>query len=237
MERLQKVIASTGFCSRRKAEEYIKKGLVYVDNVLVTELGTKVSYESEIVVDGNVLSNKEDKEYYLLYKTEGCVSTVSDEHNRKTVVSFIPTKARIYPVGRLDYNTTGLLLLTNDGELTKILTHPSHEVEKVYLAKINGILTPEEFMKLKKGLVIEGRKVVPTYLKVKKINKESDSSSILIGIKEGRNHIVKKIFASMHHDVKKLKRETFAFLTLDGLKPGEYRHLTIKEVKKLYSLK
>ena len=110
-------------------------------------------------------------------------------------------------------------------------------VEKVYLAKINGILTPEEFMKLKKGITIEGRRVVPSYLKVKKVNKESDSSSVLIGIREGRNHIVKKIFASMHHDVKKLKRETFAFLTLEGLKPGEYRSLTIKEVKKLYALK
>lgn len=237
MERLQKVIANSGFCSRRKAEEYITGNKVYVNNTLVNELGTKVSYEDEIVVDGHALSNKEDKEYYLLYKPEGCVSTVNDEHNRKTVVSFVPTKARIYPVGRLDYNTTGLLLLTNDGELTKILTHPSHMVEKVYLAKINGILTPEEFMKLKKGITIEGRRVVPSYLKVKKVNKESDSSSVLIGIREGRNHIVKKIFASMHHDVKKLKRETFAFLTLEGLKPGEYRSLTIKEVKKLYALK
>ncbi len=237
MERLQKVIANSGFCSRRKAEEYITGNKVYVNNNLVNELGTKVSYEDEIVVDGHALSNKEDKEYYLLYKPEGCVSTVNDEHNRKTVVSFVPTKARIYPVGRLDYNTTGLLLLTNDGELTKILTHPSHMVEKVYLAKINGILTPEEFMKLKKGITIEGRRVVPSYLKVKKVNKESDSSSVLIGIREGRNHIVKKIFASMHHDVKKLKRETFAFLTLEGLKPGEYRSLTIKEVKKLYALK
>lgn len=237
MERLQKVIANSGFCSRRKAEEYITGNKVYVNNNLVNELGTKVSYEDEIVVDGHALSNKEDKEYYLLYKPEGCVSTVNDEHNRKTVVSFVPTKVRIYPVGRLDYNTTGLLLLTNDGELTKILTHPSHMVEKVYLAKINGILTPEEFMKLKKGITIEGRRVVPSYLKVKKVNKESDSSSVLIGIREGRNHIVKKIFASMHHDVKKLKRETFAFLTLEGLKPGEYRSLTIKEVKKLYALK
>lgn len=237
MERLQKVIANSGFCSRRKAEEYITGNKVYVNNNLVNELGTKVSYEDEIVVEGHALSNKEDKEYYLLYKPEGCVSTVNDEHNRKTVVSFVPTKARIYPVGRLDYNTTGLLLLTNDGELTKILTHPSHMVEKVYLAKINGILTPEEFMKLKKGITIEGRRVVPSYLKVKKVNKESDSSSVLIGIREGRNHIVKKIFASMHHDVKKLKRETFAFLTLEGLKPGEYRSLTIKEVKKLYALK
>lgn len=237
MERLQKVIANSGFCSRRKAEEYITGNKVYVNNNLVNELGTKVSYEDEIVVDGHALSNKEDKEYYLLYKPEGCVSTVNDEHNRKTVVSFVPTKARIYPVGRLDYNTTGLLLLTNDGELTKILTHPSHMVEKVYLAKINGILTPEEFMKLKKGITIEGRRVVPSYLKVKKVNKQSDSSSVLIGIREGRNHIVKKIFASMHHDVKKLKRETFAFLTLEGLKPGEYRSLTIKEVKKLYALK
>ncbi len=237
MERLQKIIANSGFCSRRKAEEYIKNKKVYVNGNQVTELGTKVNYEDEIIVDGTILNAKEDKEYYLLYKPKKTISSVQDEKGRTTVIDLIPSKARIYPIGRLDYNTTGLLLLTNDGELTNILTHPSHEVEKIYCAKIEGILSPKEFMQLKKGIVIEGRKVIPTYLKVKKVNKEANTSSVFLGIMEGRNHIVKKIFRSLNHEVIKLKRETYAFLNLEGLKPGEFRKLTTKEVKKLYSLK
>lgn len=237
MERLQKVIANSGFCSRRKAEEYISHGKVFVNGKKITELGTKVSYEDEIIIDGNVLSSKEEKEYFLLYKPEGVISSVKDEKGRKTVVSLIPTNSRIYPIGRLDYNTTGLLLLTNDGELANILMHPKNNVEKCYLAKLEGNLTPEEFMKLKKGIMVEGRMVIPTYLKIKKANKESNTCSVLIGISEGRNHIVKKIFASLGHNVIKLKRETYAFLNLEGLRPGECRKLSIKEVKRLYSLK
>ena len=181
MERLQKVIANSGYCSRRKAEEYIQNRKVYVNGELVTEMGMKVRYDDEIVVNGTLLNSKEEKEYYLLYKPEGVISSVKDEKGRQTVVGLVDTDTRIYPVGRLDYNTTGLLLLTNDGELANILMHPSHEVEKLYLAKINGILTPQEFMNLKKGIVIDGRKVVPSYLKVKKENREANTSSILIG--------------------------------------------------------
>lgn len=237
MERLQKVIANSGFCSRRKAEEYIKQGKVYVNNQKVTEMGSKVSYEDEIEVDGINITSKEEKEYYLLYKPEKTISSVKDEKNRQTVLDLIPTKARIYPVGRLDYNTTGLLLLTNDGKLTNILTHPSHQVEKIYLAKVEGVVTPEEFMRLKKGITVENRKVIPTYVKIKKINRESNTTSLLIGIVEGRNHIVKKLMQQLNHPVIKLKRETYAFLTLEGLRPGQARKLTIKEVKKLYALK
>ncbi len=237
MERLQKVIANSGFCSRRKAEEYISSGKVYVNGNKVLELGTKVSYDDSIVVDGTLLSAKEEKEYYLFYKPDRVISSVSDEKGRKTVVDFIPTHNRIYPIGRLDYNTTGILLLTNDGELANRLMHPSQNVEKVYLAKIKGILTPNEFMQLKKGIVIDNRKVIPTCLKVKKINHDANTSSVLIGIVEGRNHIVKKLFSSLGHEVIKLKRESYAFLTLEGLRPGESRKLSIKEVKRLYALK
>ena len=237
MERLQKVIANSGFCSRRKAEEYIKQGKVYVNNQKVTEMGSKVSYEDEIEVDGVNITSKEEKEYYLLYKPEKTISSVKDEKNRQTVLDLIPTKARIYPVGRLDYNTTGLLLLTNDGNLTNILTHPSHQVEKIYLAKVEGVVTPEEFMRLKKGITVENRKVIPTYVKIKTTNKESNTTSLLIGIVEGRNHIVKKLMQQLNHPVIKLKRETYAFLTLEGLRPGQARKLSIKEVKKLYALK
>ena len=140
-------------------------------------------------------------------------------------------------MGRLDYDTTGVLLLTNDGELTNILTHPKNKIEKFYRAKVTGVVTREEVMKIKKGIEIEGRKTIPTYVKVKKVNQETQTTIIYLGINEGRNHIVKKIMSALGHKVIELKRERVAFLTLDGLKKGDYRPLTIKEVKKLYSLK
>ena len=237
MERLQKVIASSGYCSRRKAEEYILNGQVKVNNEVVTKLGTKVSYEDEIVINNEVINSKEDKEYYLLYKPTKTISSFKDEKNRPTVVDLIKTKARIYPIGRLDYDTTGLLLLTNDGELTNILSHPKNEIEKVYTAKVKGIITPLEFMQIKKGLKIDNRVVKTTYLKIRKQNIDTNTTTITIGIVEGRNHIVKKLFSQINHEVIKLKRDSYAFLDLKGLKIGGYRKLTVKEVKKLYSLK
>ena len=237
MERLQKVIANSGFCSRRKAEELISQGKVKVNNQIVTEQGTKVSNDDRIEINGTLLPLKEEKEYYLLYKPEKTISSVKDEKARKTVTELIPSKGRIYPVGRLDYDTTGVLLLTNDGELTNILTHPKNKIEKFYRAKVTGVVTREEIMKIKKGIEIEGRKTIPTYVKVKKVNQETQTTIIYLGINEGRNHIVKKIMSALGHKVIELKRERVAFLTLDGLKKGDYRPLTIKEVKKLYSLK
>ena len=235
MERLQKVISASGFCSRRKAEEYIRNGQVKVNKKIVTELGVKVSYEDEIEVLGNIIKVKEDKEYYLLYKPAKTISSVKDEKGRLTVVDLIPTKARIYPIGRLDYDTTGLLLLTNDGELTNLLSHPKNEILKIYTAKVKGLITPQEFMAIKKGIVIDKRVVKVSYLKIKK-NEEANTTSVKIGIVEGRNHIVKKVLASINHPVLKLKRDSYAFLDLEGLKVGEYRSLSIKEVKKLYAL-
>lgn len=237
MERLQKVIASSGFTSRRKAEELIKNKKVSVNGKIVTELGTKVSFEDSIVVDGTLLKKETNKEYYLLNKPRGIISSVSDDKNRKTVVELINTDTRIYPVGRLDYDTTGLILLTNDGELTNILSHPSNNIEKTYIAKIEGILDAEDINKLKRGIIIEGKKCKPVRFKVRKKDKEKNNSLIEITIVEGRNHIVKKLFHELKHEVIKLKRETYAFLTLGDLKSGEYRQLSIKEVKKLYSLK
>ena len=214
MERLQKVIANTGFTSRRKAEELIKNGKVKVNKVL----------------------EKTDRKYYfMLNKPRGYISSCEDEKNRKTIVDLIGIEARIYPVGRLDYDTTGLILLTNDGELTNILTHPKNEVPKTYIAKIEGNLTLEEFYRLKKGVVIENRKVTPEFIKIRK--KSENSDIVEITIVEGRNHIVKKIFESVNHAVIKLKREKYGFLTLGNLESGEYRELSIKEVKKLYNYK
>ncbi len=236
MERLQKVIAESGYVSRRKAEELIRKGEVYVNGVKVTEMGVKVSGNDEIVVEGTQLV-KEAKSYYLLYKPSGYVCTTKDEKNRKCVVDLIDTTKRIYPIGRLDYDTTGLLLLTNDGELANLLMHPSNHIEKTYLAKLNKILTPADLMQLKHGIDIAGTICKPTRVKVKQSNKSTNTCTVEITIVEGRNHIVKRVFKELGYKVTKLTRTTYDFLDLKGLRNGEYRALTIKEVKKLYEHK
>ena len=235
MERLQKVIAASGITSRRKAEDLIVNGKVKVNGVLVTELGTKVSSSDEIEVNGVVIS-KEDKEYYLLNKPRGVVTTTSDDKDRKTVVDLIHTDARIYPVGRLDYDTTGVLILTNDGEFANILMHPKNKVEKVYMAKLEGIITGDAINRLKDGVVIDGVKVIPSRVKLRKVDPSSNTCIVQIIIHEGKNHQVKKMFAEVGYCVEKLKRERVAFFTLDKLKSGEYRKLTTKEVAKVYSL-
>lgn len=237
MERLQKVIANSGYCSRRKAEELILAGKVYVDGEKVTELGTKVSGSEVIVVDGVTLQKEIKKVYYLLNKPSGYICSLNDEKGRNVVTDLIETKERIYPVGRLDYDTTGLLILTNDGEFANILMHPSNEVEKVYKATIDSILTTEEIYALKEGIVVDDIKVVPSRVKIRKKNTNKNTQVVEIGIVEGRNHIVKRIFEEMGHKVIKLKREKYAFLGLDEMPVGSYRTLTINEVKKLYNLK
>ena len=237
MERLQKIIANSGYCSRRKAEELISKGQVYVNGEMVTELGTKVSGNEDIVVEGVTLGKQTRKEYYLLNKPRGYICSVSDDKGRKVVTDLIDTNERIYPVGRLDYDTIGVLLLTNDGEFANILMHPSNEVEKTYLAIIEGIMTTEEIYKLKDGVVIEGVKVTPKRLKIKKKDLEKNKSKVEITIVEGRNHIVKKMFEADGHPVNKLTRERLAFLDVKGLQSGEYRYLTKDEVKQLMKLK
>lgn len=237
MERLQKVIANSGYCSRRKAEELIEAGQVYVDGELVTELGTKVSGNETIVVEGVTLNKQTRKEYYLLNKPRGYICSVKDDKGRKVVTELINTKERIYPVGRLDYDTTGLLILTNDGEFANILMHPSNEVEKTYLAIIEGVMTTEEIYKLKDGVVIDGIKVVPKRLKIKTKDLEKNKSKVEITIVEGRNHIVKKMFEAVGHHVNKLTRERLAFLDVKGLQSGEYRYLTNDEVNQLMKLK
>lgn len=236
MERLQKVIAESGYTSRRKAEELIKAGKVFVNDVRVTELGTKVAGDDVIVINGTMLK-KEDKVYYLLNKPRGVVTTVSDDLDRKTVVDLIDTNKRIFPVGRLDYNTTGILILTNDGNLDNILTHPSKHVPKTYVAKLNRVLEIEDLKKIQSGVVVDGRMCRPTRVKLKSVDKAKDSCLVEITIIEGRNHIIKKLFETCGYLVDKLTRTSYAFLTLDGLKSGQYRELSIKEVHKLYDYK
>ncbi len=237
MERLQKFIANSGYCSRRKAEELISKGQVYVNGEMVTELGTKVSGNESIVVEGVTLGKQTRKEYYLLNKPRGYICSVSDDKGRKVVTELINTNERIYPVGRLDYDTTGVLLLTNDGEFANILTHPSNEVEKTYLAIIEGIMTVEEIYQLKDGVEIDGIKVIPKRVKVKKKDLEKNKSKVEVTIVEGRNHIVKRMFEAVGHPVNKLTRERLAFLDVKGLQSGEYRYLSNDEVQQLMKLK
>lgn len=237
MERLQKVIASYGYTSRRKAEELIRKGKVMVNGKIITELGTKVEANDVISIDSVIINKDVKQEYYLLNKPRQVISSVEDKQGRIIVRDLINTDARIYPIGRLDYDTTGLIILTNDGDLANLLMHPSFEVEKTYVAKVNKVLDKDDIKKIKSNIVVEGRKVVIKRFKIKKKDFEKNTSVVELTIVEGRNHIVKKIFASMNIDVIKLSRVGYAFLTIDNLKSGEYRNLTIKEIKKLYALK
>lgn len=236
MERLQKVIAESGFASRRKAEELIKQGKVYVNGIKITILGTKVHGNDIITINGSEIK-KEDKVYYLMNKPRGVISSVSDDKGRKTVVDLINTNKRIYPVGRLDYDTTGLIIITNDGELANILMHPKNKVEKKYIVKLNKSLAITDLQKLKKGINIDGIKCTPTKLKLKKNDTDKDFSIVEISIIEGRNHIIKNLFLELGYLVDKLSRIEYGFLDLGTLKSGEYRLLNIKEVKKLYDYK
>lgn len=236
MERLQKVIANYGYASRRKAEKLIVSGQVKVNDVVVRELGTKVS-SSDIIQINNVQIDKNiGYEYYLLYKPRGVISSSKDEKGRKTVVDLIDTESRIYPIGRLDYDTTGIILLTNDGNLANMLSLPKSNIDKSYIAKVDGILKKEDIIKLKNGVIIDGYKTKKAKIKVKKIDKKNKTSIVEVTIHEGKNHQVKKMFEAIGLKVLKLKREKYANLDLTGLKVGDYRPLLIKEVKKLYSL-
>lgn len=235
MERLQKVIANAGYVSRRKAEELISKGKVKVNGKIVRELGTKVTPTDIIEADGTVISQKDvKKEYYLLNKPRGVVTTTSDDKGRKTVVDLIETSARIYPVGRLDYDTTGALILTNDGELANLLMHPKNNIQKLYVAKVKGLVGKAVINKLTNGVYIDGIKTSKAKARIKKYDKKTDTSIVELVIHEGRNHQVKNMFKVLGYEVLKLKRESIAFLDIKNLKSGEYRSLTIKEVKKLY---
>ena len=235
MERLQKVIAEAGYASRRKAEELIKAGKVFVNGEKVTEMGFKVNGNDIIDINGKPLK-KEEKEYYLLNKPRGVVTTTSDDKDRKVVTDLIETTKRIYPIGRLDYDTTGALILTNDGELTNLLNHPSSEIQKVYVAKIEGIVEPYKVKKLSDGVIVDGKKTSKAKVRIKKLDKKNDASYIELTIHEGRNHQVKKMFEAIGYNVIKLKREKYAFLDVNSLKSGEYRKLNTKEVKSLYAL-
>ncbi len=182
-----------------------------------------------------VLIKEDEKLYYLLNKPRRVITSASDDKDRKTVVDLIRTNKRIYPVGRLDYDTTGILILTNDGELANKLMHPKNNIDKLYIAKVKGLVGKKEIQALCKGVIVDGKKTSKAKGRIKKYDKKTNTSLVELIIHEGRNHQVKKMFESLGYDVIKLKRECYSFLNLAGLKSGEYRKLTPKEVKKLYN--
>ncbi|MBT2582012.1 pseudouridine synthase [Planococcus sp. ISL-109] len=233
MERLQKVLAHAGIASRRKAEQMILDGKVRVNGKTIKELGVKVSASDKIEVEG-VQLEKERKVYFLLYKPRGVISAVSDDKNRKVVTEFFPNvEERIYPVGRLDYETSGLLLLTNDGEFANSLTHPKFEIDKTYVARLKGIPEREDLQKLERGIKLEDGMTAPAKVKLLSAERKAAKAIVQITIHEGRNRQVRRMFEAIGFPVQKLSREQFAFLTLHGLNAGESRELSPHEVKLL----
>lgn len=233
MERLQKVLAHAGVASRRKAEEMILTGQVSVNGQIIRELGTKVSNSDVVEVNG-VKLEKEQKVYFVLYKPRGIISAVTDDKGRKTVADLFPGRLeRLYPVGRLDYETSGVLIVTNDGDFAYKLTHPKFKVDKTYVAKVKGIPTKQSLRILERGVILEDGKTAPARVKLLSADAKTEKAIVEITIHEGKNRQVRRMFDAIGHPVLKLKREQFGFLTLHGLSPGESRELTTHEVKLL----
>lgn len=233
MERLQKVMAHAGVASRRKCEELITQGRVKVQGQVVDQLGVKVSPNDRIEVDG-IPIYREEPRYILLYKPRNYISAVEDDKGRPVVVDLINgVDERIYPIGRLDFDTTGLLLLTNDGDFANRMMHPRFQVEKVYIAKIKGIPQADALKRLAKGVMVDGKLTSKANVKLLKQNTSNQTAVVELTIHEGWNHQVKKMFEAIGHPVIKLKREAFAFLNLDKMQAGDWRYLTSFEVDKL----
>ena len=238
MERLQKVLAQANIASRRKSELFITAGRVKVNGNVVTELGFKVDRKDKIEVDGKPIELAEHL-YFLLNKPVGYVSTTSDEKNRQTVLDLLEPElrtTRLYPVGRLDFDTAGLLLLTNDGDFTNKMTHPEHEIEKEYLVRCEGIIIRKLIVQLREGVLIDGDYLaVPKTVRVMELNKGQQSTLLSITLTEGRNKEVRKMLDAIGHPVKKLTRIRYDVLTLEGVERGSYRPLKPHEIKKLYA--
>lgn len=230
--RLQKFMADSGVASRRKCEEIILQGKVKVNGIKVTELGTKVTEDDEVSVDGKVIKKVFKKVYIAMNKPVGFITSVSDEFDRPTVINLVEDEihTRVYPVGRLDFDTEGLLIMTNDGELTYKLTHPKHLVYKTYVATLNDVPHPKDIEKLKKGVFIDGRKTQPP-----KVNWLRDNI-VEISIFEGRNRQVRKMFEAIGYEVVNLQRIAVGNLTLGNIPLGRWRHLSNAEINYLKSL-
>jgi 23S rRNA pseudouridine2605 synthase len=241
-ERLQKIIAHAGVASRREAEAMIRSGRVTLNGRVVTELGTKANAERDhIKVDGKLISSAEEHRYILLYKPKEVMTTVEDPQGRRTVIDLVRgIRERIYPVGRLDYHSEGLVLLTNDGELAFKVSHPTHGSVKTYHVKVRGV--PEERMidKLRRGITIEGKRTLPCEierLKTTGRTEDEGNSWFEVKLREGRTHQIRKMFQAVGHPVSKLRRVAIGPLSDPKLTPGVWRELTKQEVKQLASMK
>lgn len=234
--RLQKYIALCGVTSRRKAEDLIVEGRVKVNEKIVNKLGTTINPDKDIVtVDDKRIRIESNKVYIMLNKPVGYVTTLRDEKNRKIVTDLIEgVKERIYPVGRLDADTSGLLLLTNDGDFAYKLTHPSNEIIKRYIAIVEGVPNKMELEKFRRGLVIDGRRTSKAFIKI--VKRYENESILEIAIHEGRNRQVKKMCEAINHPVKKLKRIAIGNLEIGGLNIGNWRYLEAEEVQELVNL-
>lgn len=233
MERLQKLMARAGVASRRRCEEMIAGGMVKVNGKVVTELGTKVDpARDRVQVGGEVLTVPQRKVYLLLYKPRGYVTTLSDEKGRKKVTDLLKgVTERVYPVGRLDYDSEGVLLLTNDGDLTYALTHPKHLVPKTYRARVTGVPDPAKLAQMEAGLPLEDGKTAPA--RVRMAGQRDGNALLEITIHEGRNRQVRRMCEHIGHPVLRLQRVRFGNLSLEGLKPGQCRPLTREELNRL----
>lgn len=235
MERLQKIIANAGYCSRRKAEELISEGKVTLNGEIVTKLGTTASEDDDIVVEGKKLRKTNKMHYYLLNKPRNCVTTTKDDRNRPTARECLKdVTARVYPVGRLDFDTTGALLFTNDGDLTNKLTHPRYEIQKVYIATLRG--EAKNLDKLNEKVTLDDGSIA-TVKAYELLKKTKEKTIVRITLQEGKNHEVKRIFEAIGEEVIRLNRESFAGISTIGLKEGMYRKLKDEEVKYLKNLK
>ena len=236
--RINKYIALCGVASRRKAEELILAGRVTVNDEVMTEHSYKVDEENDIVkVDDKLIKEENKLVYILLNKPEGYITTVKDQFDRPSVLDLVSDiKERVYPIGRLDYETSGLLLLTNDGDLTYKLTHPKHEVDKTYVARVKGKLTKEEIERFKTGLKIEDYTTAPAKLKVIKYDEQRDSSLLEIKIHEGKNRQVRKMCKAINHPVLRLRRSAMGKIKIGDCEIGKYRYLTEDEIKYLKNL-
>jgi 23S rRNA pseudouridine2605 synthase len=237
--RINKYIASCGIASRRKAEEIILQNRVKVNGNVIEELSFNIDENNDIVeIDGVQIGLDEKEVYIVLNKPEGYITTVKDQFDRPSVLDLVgDIKERIYPIGRLDYETSGLLILTNDGDLTYKLTHPKHEVDKTYMAIVKGIPTIDEMKKFEEGLYIEDYKTSPAKIKIMKKDDEKNYAICEIKIHEGRNRQVRKMCRAIDHPVLRLRRVAMGKITLRETKVGEYRHLTKEEVEYLKGLK
>jgi len=235
MMRLQKYLASCGVASRRTAEKLILDGRVSVDGEVITEMGVQVEIGQDIRVDGKLVTPEPEKKYIMYHKPAGEVTTSNDPEGRATVLDkFRDYPVRLYPVGRLDYDSEGLLLLTNDGDLTERMLHPSQEVDKTYLARVSNELTPAEARRLENGVMVDGRRTARA--KVKILGFKGLYTDILVTIHEGRNRQVRKMVEQVGHQVVMLRRIRFGPLKLDDLPRGMWRELTAEELRELNRL-